>query len=127
MISPKQTVLTISLHSCRRATARDPDSLDEVPRVCRNRVELTGGHCASIDQRSAHTDRHGAGRIQSPALSRVTPPVGMSRTCGSGARMSLKNPGPSAVAGNTLTMSAPASHAERISVGVKQPGITAAP
>ena len=61
-------------------------------------------------------------RIQSPALSSVTPPVGISLTCGSGARTSLMNDGPSAVAGNTLTTSAPASQASRISVGVKQPG-----
>src|SRR4051812_8091111 len=66
-------------------------------------------------------------RIQSPALSRVTPPVGISLTCGSGARTSLMYCGPSAVAGNTLMMSAPASCASRISVGVKQPGATATP
>ena len=60
--------------------------------------------------------------IHSPALASVTPPVGISFTCGSGPRTSLKNAGPSAVAGKTLTMSAPASQAVRISVGVKQPG-----
>src|SRR6186713_1853361 len=64
-------------------------------------------------------------RIQSAALAFVTPPVGISFRCGSGPRMSLKNAGPSEVAGNTFTMSAPASQAVRISVGVKQPGITA--
>jgi hypothetical protein len=63
--------------------------------------------------------------IQSPALVSDTPPVGIIRICGSGPRMSLKNCGPRAVAGNTLTTSAPASHAVRISVGVKQPGIAA--
>ena len=64
-------------------------------------------------------------RIQSPAFSTVTPPVGISFTCGSGARTSFKYDGPSVVAGNTLTMSAPASQASRISVGVKQPGMAA--
>ena len=64
-------------------------------------------------------------RIHAPAFSRVTPPVGISRSCGIGASTSLKNAGPSDVAGNTLTMSAPACQAARISVGVKQPGITA--
>src|SRR5256885_1722522 len=47
-----------------------------------------------------------------------TPPVGVSLSCGRGARMSLKYPGPSVVAGNTLTTSAPEDHARRISVGV---------
>src|SRR6185503_19518176 len=64
-------------------------------------------------------------RIQSPAFVSVTPPVGISFTCGSGPRTSLMNPGPSAVAGNSLTMSAPLSWAARISVGEKHPGITA--
>ena len=63
--------------------------------------------------------------IHSPALVSETPPVGISLICGSGARTSLKNCGPSAVAGNTLMTSAPACHAVRISVGVKQPGIAA--
>src|SRR5205814_616254 len=44
-------------------------------------------------------------RIQSPALSGVTPPVGTSLTWGSGARISLMNWGPSIVAGNTFTRS----------------------
>src|SRR5215831_3978893 len=52
-------------------------------------------------------------RIQSPALSMDTPPVGISFNCGSGARMSLKYVGPSAVAGNTLTTSAPAFQASK--------------
>jgi len=54
----------------------------------------------------------------------VTPPVGIIRTWGNGPRTSLKKPGPSAVAGKTLITSAPHSHAVRISVGEKQPGIT---
>ena len=66
-------------------------------------------------------------RIQSPALSSVTPPVGISFTWGSGPRTSVKNDGPSAVAGKTFTMSAPDSHAVKISVGEKQPGMTATP
>jgi hypothetical protein len=64
-------------------------------------------------------------RIQSWALSSETPPVGISFTCGSGARTSLMNCGPSDVAGNTLMMSAPSSCAAKISVGEKQPGIAA--
>src|SRR6266545_468324 len=48
-------------------------------------------------------------RIQSPALSSDTPPVGINRTCGSGALTSLMNCGPRAVAGKTFTMSAPRS------------------
>ena len=63
--------------------------------------------------------------IQLPALSSETPPVGIIFTCGRGPRTSLKNPGPSAVAGKTFTTSAPASQAARISVGVKQPGMAA--
>ena len=43
-------------------------------------------------------------RIHSPALSRLTPPVGISLTCGSGALTSLMNWGPRAVAGNTLPL-----------------------
>src|SRR5262249_38763805 len=61
--------------------------------------------------------------IQSPAFSSVTPPVGISFTCGSGARTSFIYCGPRQVAGNTFTMSAPQSCAARISVGEKQPGI----
>ena len=66
-------------------------------------------------------------RIQSPALSSVTPPVGISFTCGNGARTSLMYCGPSMVAGKTFTMSAPASCAARISVGEKQPGMAGTP
>src|SRR5687767_4350674 len=66
-------------------------------------------------------------RSQSPTLSIDTPPVGISFICGSGPLMSLKYPGPTDVAGNTLMTSAPMSHAERISVGVKHPGITGTP
>src|SRR6266511_2678801 len=62
-------------------------------------------------------------RIQSPALSTDTPPVGISLTCGNGARTSFRKAGPSAVAGNTLITSAPPSQAVRISVGVKHPGM----
>src|SRR5262249_48633960 len=69
-------------------------------------------------------------RQQAPALRnaaavvRSTPPVGITRICGKGPRIALKNAGPTTSAGNTLTMSAPASHAARISVGVNAPGIT---
>ena len=41
-------------------------------------------------------------RIQSPAFSRLTPPVGISFTWGNGARTSFMYCGPSAVAGNSL-------------------------
>ena len=61
-------------------------------------------------------------RIQSAAFSFDTPPVGISFSDGNGPRRSLKYPGPSDVAGNTLMMSAPYSQAEKISVGVKHPG-----
>ena len=54
----------------------------------------------------------------------VNAPVGIMRICGNGPRTALKNAGPTISAGNTLTMSAPASHAARISVGVNAPGIT---
>src|SRR4051812_46088342 len=60
--------------------------------------------------------------IHSPAFFRSTPPVGVSLSCGRGARMSLKYPGPSAVDGKTFTTSAPAVQARRISVGVNAPG-----
>ena len=43
---------------------------------------------------------------------------------GNGPRIALKKAGPSTSAGKTLTTSAPASQAVRISVGVKQPGMT---
>src|SRR5262249_39429580 len=58
------------------------------------------------------------------AVVRSTPPVGINRACGRGARRALKNAGPTTSAGKTFTMSAPASHAARISVGVKAPGMT---
>ena len=60
----------------------------------------------------------------SAAVVRSTPPVGIRRTCGSGPRIALKNAGPTTSAGNTFTMSAPASQAARISVGVNAPGMT---
>src|SRR5690606_36080600 len=60
--------------------------------------------------------------IHSPALSTVTPPVGISFTWGMGPCRSFRYPGPSAVAGNTLMIGAPASHASSTSVGEKQPG-----
>src|SRR5437763_11780398 len=46
--------------------------------------------------------------IHSPAFLASTPPVGERRSCGSGASRSRKYPGPSAVEGKTLTISAPA-------------------
>src|SRR5690554_7765271 len=61
--------------------------------------------------------------MKSPTFSRLTPPVGVRRNWGKGPSTSLKYPGPSLVAGKTLTTSAPASQAARISVGVKAPGI----
>ena len=61
------------------------------------------------------------------ALARSTPPTAMMRACFSGPSTSLMYPGPSAPAGNTLTMSAPASMAVRISVGVITPGTAALP
>ena len=62
--------------------------------------------------------------IQSPAFLMSTPPVGVRRSCGKGARISLKYCGPRAVEGKTFTTSAPADQARRISVGVKAPGTT---
>ena len=65
-------------------------------------------------------------RIQSPAFSRVTPPVGISRTCGSGPRTSLKNAGPERRRRKHLDdVGARPPRPREISVGVKQPGITA--
>src|SRR5437660_1700165 len=55
---------------------------------------------------------------------RLMPTGGVKRIWGSGPRRALKNAGPTTSAGKTLTMSAPASHAARISVGVNAPGIT---
>ena len=72
----------------------------------------------------AHTTSDGESRVMVALASAiVTPPVGISLSCDSGARTSLMNVGPKDVDGKTLTMSAPASQASRISVGVKQPGI----
>src|SRR5258706_16417559 len=79
---------------------------------------------ASLETRAEPTPMQTApALIHSPAFSRATPPVGVSFRCGRGARRSLKYCGPSAVEGNTLTISAPAFAARRISVGVRAPGI----
>ena len=63
--------------------------------------------------------------INSPAFSKFTPPVGLSKTCGKGAFIALIYPGPpNWPAGNTFTTSAPISQARNISVGVIAPGMT---
>src|SRR5262249_22154694 len=67
---------------------------------------------------------HAPARRNAAAVLRSTPPVGINRMCGRGPRSALKNAGPTTSAGKTLMMSAPASQAARISVGVKAPGIT---
>src|SRR3970282_1544367 len=52
-----------------------------------------------------------------------TPPVGIARTQGQGARTASRNAGPPIEhAGNSLTRSHPARYAARISVTVAQPG-----
>ena len=66
-------------------------------------------------------------RKKSAMFSRLTPPTTMIVACFSGPSTSLTYPGPSAPAGKTLTMSAPASSAVRISVGVMTPGTAARP
>src|SRR5688500_1420114 len=60
----------------------------------------------------------------SRAVSRFTPPVGIRRICGSGALIARKYFGPVNSLGKILTISAPASQAATISVGVNAPGIT---
>src|SRR5262245_6079352 len=68
--------------------------------------------------------QHAPALRNAAAVVRSTPPVGIRRICGSGPRTALKKAGPTTSAGKILTMSAPASQAVRISVGVKAPGIT---
>ena len=125
MISPKQTVFIAPPPHARGPRAR-PDTAWTKWRAAAEMSPNRRSATASTSTSAVPTPMaHAPARIQSPAFSRVTPPVGISFTCGNGPRRSLKKPGPSAVAGNTFTTSAPASQAVRISVGVKQPGIAA--
>ena len=111
MISPKQT-----------AFIPPPPSPPTWPRA----AATASTNCRAAAVRSAHRPSRTAAlstsalptpmaaapaRIHAPAFSRVTPPVGISRSLGIGASTSAKNAGPSEVAGNTLTMSAPACQA----------------
>src|SRR5581483_3083275 len=66
--------------------------------------------------------------IKSAAVSRLTPPVGTSGTCGSGPRRALMYFAPPTLAhGNTFTNAAPAFHAVITSVGVNAPAKTGLP
>src|SRR6185369_1793311 len=60
--------------------------------------------------------------IHSAALSIVTPPVGISEACGSGARAAFTKAGPSVSPGKILTISTPHSRASTISPIVPAPG-----
>src|SRR5205814_9284008 len=66
---------------------------------------------------------HVAAFNKSPAVSRFTPPVGIISICGNGPFNALMYFAPPTLPqGNTLTTSAPASHAVKTSVGVSAPG-----
>ena len=66
---------------------------------------------------------HAPALTKSLSVCRLTPPVGMRRICGSGPFNALRYAGPPMSAGNSFTMSAPASHAVSTSVGVYAPGM----
>lgn len=57
-------------------------------------------------------------------MSTLTPPTAIKFICGKGDLIAFIYEGPPIEAGNTLTKSAPDSHALIISVGVNAPGIT---
>src|SRR5207248_7953540 len=133
MISPKVTTLCGINSTC--GIRLQPDfcdrAADTFATTLRAFVMIASKRPSSIAFVSTNADpmptATAPARIQSPALSSVTPPVGISFTCGNGARTSLMYCGPSMVAGKTFTMSAPASCAARISVGEKQPGMAGTP
>ena len=97
MISPNVTTFFISCSLWRPARSR------RSARRWRRSTRKSPAAIALVSSSAVPTPTATApARIHSPALSSVTPPVGISLTCGSGARTSLMYDGPSAVAGKDL-------------------------
>jgi len=90
--------------------------VDILPGQFADAIEVSGGDCLGSTSLSADTETAGACLQEIGSRAQIDPAGGMTRTCGNGPRIALKNAGPTTSAGNTLTMSAPASHADNISV-----------